>query len=167
MHNIKYVAMACMLLHNLCIARQDLCNPRWKLHVDEPSLVERNVPRQRIIQEFNLGVSSHVSITLWCELCSCFWGFFCFVLFFFGTFLLATHSNFFVLQIRSADKLSFGLNVLLPYSSYCFPYFLTVWKLFLLSLKTQQWYMPTEPRSQCFFLKAEQLIGESHSIALC
>ena len=39
-------------------------------------------------------------------------------------FLLRTHSNFSVLQIRSADKLSFGLNVLFPYSSYCFSYFL-------------------------------------------
>ena len=31
-----------------------------------------NPPQQRIIQEFNLGVGSHVSITLWCELYS--WG---------------------------------------------------------------------------------------------
>ena len=29
-----------------------------------------NPPQQRIIQEFNLGVGSHVSITLWCELYS-------------------------------------------------------------------------------------------------
>ena len=30
---------------------------------------------QGIIQEFNLGVGSHVRITLWCELCSCgVWG---------------------------------------------------------------------------------------------
>ena len=28
------------------------------------------------IQEFNLGVGSHVSITLLCELCSCFFFFF-------------------------------------------------------------------------------------------
>ena len=42
----------------------------------------------------------------------------------------------YLLQIMSADKLSFGLNVLLLYSSYCFPYFLLyencscwVWKL--------------------------------------
>ena len=30
------------------------------------------VLNQGIIQEFNLGIDSHVSITLWCELCS--WG---------------------------------------------------------------------------------------------
>ena len=29
------------------------------------------ITKQEIIQEFNLGVGSHVSITLWCELCSC------------------------------------------------------------------------------------------------
>ena len=45
MYSVKYVVMTCVLLHNLCIARQDLCNPRWKLHVDELSLVERNIPR--------------------------------------------------------------------------------------------------------------------------
>ena len=39
--------------------------------------------------------------------------------------------------------------------------------LFLLSLKTQQRCMLTQPRSQCFFLNAERLIGEeSRSIAL-
>ena len=54
-------------------------------------------------------------------------------------------------------------------SNYCFPFFPT-YKIsfFLLSLKTQQWFMPTQPRSQCFFPNAEQLIGEeSQSIALC
>ena len=40
MHNVKYVIMACVLQHGLCIARQDLCIPRWKLHVDELSFVE-------------------------------------------------------------------------------------------------------------------------------
>ena len=66
--------MACVLLHNLCIARQDPCNPRWKLHVDEPSLV------------FVL---------------------FCFV--FFGTFLLATHSNFFVLNFKLGVQTNYPL----------------------------------------------------------
>ena len=45
MHKVKYVVIASVLLHNLCIARQDPCKPRWKLHVDELSLVERNIPR--------------------------------------------------------------------------------------------------------------------------
>ena len=45
MHKVKYVVIASVLLHNLCIARQDPCKPRWKLHVDELSLVARNIPR--------------------------------------------------------------------------------------------------------------------------
>ena len=45
MHNVKYVVMACVLLHNLCLARQDSNKPRLKLHVGELSLVERNIPR--------------------------------------------------------------------------------------------------------------------------
>ena len=44
MHNVKYVVMVCLLLHNLCIARQDLCSPRLKSHFDELGLVERNIP---------------------------------------------------------------------------------------------------------------------------
>ena len=35
LHNVKYVIMVCVLLHNLCISRNDPCNPRWKLHVDD------------------------------------------------------------------------------------------------------------------------------------
>ena len=39
--------------------------------------------------------------------------------------------------------------------------------LFLLSLKTQQRCMPTQPRFQCFFPNADRLIGEeSQLIAL-
>ena len=67
----------------------------------------------------------------------------------------------YLLQIRSADKLSFGLNVFLLYSSYCFPYILLYENcLFLLSLKTQHCCMPTQPHSQCFFHNTERLIGE-------
>ena len=46
--------------------------------------------------------------------------------------------------IRSADKLSFCFNIFPPYSSCCFSYFLLYENyLFLLSLKTEQWCMPT------------------------
>ena len=84
-----------------------------------------------------------------------------------NTFFLTTHSNFSVLQIRGANTLSFGVNILLPYFSYCFPYFLPYENcFFLLSLKTQQWCMLLQPHPQCFFLNAEWLIGEeSRSIA--
>lgn len=43
--NIKYVIMVCGLLHNLCIARNDPCKPRWKLEVQEISLIDKNVAR--------------------------------------------------------------------------------------------------------------------------
>ena len=29
MFNLKYVIMACIMLHNLCISRKDPCEPRW------------------------------------------------------------------------------------------------------------------------------------------
>ena len=67
----------------------------------------------------------------------------------------------YLLQIRSGDKLSFGLNVLLLYSSYCFPYFLLYENcLFLSSFKTEHCCMPIQPHSQCFFHNAEWLVGE-------
>ena len=131
-----------------------------------------------------LGVGSHLSIILWCEL----WRGrgcckppvltstlpFCYISLLdsliWNTFFVDNSFWFFCtwFRIRSPNKLSFVLNVLLPYSSYCFPYLRPVENcLFLLSLKTQQWCMPTQPCSQCLFPNAEQLIGEeSQSIAL-
>ena len=138
---------------------------------------------QGIIQTFKLGVGSHVSITFWCKLCS--WvgdavssrcnlaSFFPILLYITARFaymkhlFLATRSNFSALQIRFADTLSFGSNAIPPHCSYCFSCFLPHEKcLFLLSLKTQQWHMLTQPHSQCFFPNAERFIGEeSRSIA--
>lgn len=59
MYNVKYVVMACVLLDDLCIARQDPCNPRWKLHVDKLILVERNIPRTK-----NKGQSREIVIKI-------------------------------------------------------------------------------------------------------
>ena len=75
-------------------------------------------------------------------------------------FLLTTSSSFSVLNIN--------LNVLLPCSSYCFAHLLPQENcLFLLGLKTQQWWMPIQPHSQCIFSNTQRLIGgESWSIAL-
>ena len=36
--NLKYVIMACMMLHDFCIAIHDPCNPRWCLNVEELEL---------------------------------------------------------------------------------------------------------------------------------
>ena len=42
LENIQVVVMTCILLHNICIAKNDPCNPRWKLKVDELNLVRGN-----------------------------------------------------------------------------------------------------------------------------
>ena len=36
--NLKYVIMACMMLHDFCIAIHDPWNPRWRLNVEELEL---------------------------------------------------------------------------------------------------------------------------------
>ena len=116
------------------------------------------VPMQGIIQKFNLGVGSHVSITLMPPTqhppTSCFAIYHFQICSYETPFLLTIYSSFSVLH--------FSLNVLLPYSSQLLLSLLLPYKncLFLLSLKTQQRCMPTEPGSQCFFPNAEQLIGE-------
>ena len=38
--------MVCAMLHNLCIVRNDPCNPRWRLTVDELELNCNNFSRQ-------------------------------------------------------------------------------------------------------------------------
>ena len=104
---------------------------------------------QRIIQEFHLGISHEHHLVMRTLHLGCF-GEGAMVspllLFSYITSRFAYMKHLFcwqfiliflyLLQIMSADKLSFGLNVLLLYSSYCFPYFLLyencscwVWKL--------------------------------------
>ena len=34
MYNLKYVVIACVVLHNLCLAKKDSCNLPWRL-IDE------------------------------------------------------------------------------------------------------------------------------------
>ena len=36
--NLKYIVMACVVLHNFCITKHDPCNPRWRLSVEELEL---------------------------------------------------------------------------------------------------------------------------------
>ena len=40
LYNIKYVIMAVVLMHNICIHRNDPCKPRWRLNVDDIELIE-------------------------------------------------------------------------------------------------------------------------------
>ena len=46
-YNLKYIVMACVMLHNLCIARNDPCNPRWRLTVEELELNSADIPRHQ------------------------------------------------------------------------------------------------------------------------
>ncbi|XP_068757557.1 uncharacterized protein [Montipora capricornis] len=41
LRNIKHVIMACILLHNISIARHDPCKPRWRLDVSRLDLIRR------------------------------------------------------------------------------------------------------------------------------
>ena len=42
MDNIQAIIMACILLHNICIFRNDPCKPRWRLKVEELNLIRGN-----------------------------------------------------------------------------------------------------------------------------
>ena len=44
--NVRYIIMACIALHNLCIAENDPCQPRWQLDVQELDLIRQSVIRQ-------------------------------------------------------------------------------------------------------------------------
>ena len=45
MRNVKYIIMACILLHNLCIELSDPCQPRWRFEVGEFSLMPKQTGR--------------------------------------------------------------------------------------------------------------------------
>ena len=122
---------------------------------------------QRIIPEINFGVSSHVSITLWCKLCSCgIWregggtvnphsktpSLFCYISLLdrlmWNTFLLTTHSNFSVINFKLGVQTYYPLSWMFFFHTLAtaFPTFChmksvcscRVWKLRC---------MPTEPCS--------------------
>ena len=39
--NIRQVIMACIALHNICIAREDPCSPRWRLDIENLLLIRK------------------------------------------------------------------------------------------------------------------------------
>ena len=45
--------MACAMLHNVCIVRNDPCKPRWRLTVDKLELNCNNFSRQQSNRESN------------------------------------------------------------------------------------------------------------------
>ena len=44
--NLKYIIMACMMLHNFCLAKHDPCNLRWRLNVEELELNNTVIKRR-------------------------------------------------------------------------------------------------------------------------
>ena len=73
--NVKYVIMACMMLHNFCIAKHDPCIPRWRLSVEElevsntaikrrPSKGESNKNAPKITTGYERKLNWNVSILL-------------------------------------------------------------------------------------------------------
>ena len=46
MFNLKYVIMASIMLHNLCISLHDPCEPRWRLEVKELGLIRKPFSRK-------------------------------------------------------------------------------------------------------------------------
>ena len=63
-HNLKYIIMTCVMLHNLCILTNEPCNPRWILQVDELSLIDRNVNRKESKRESNANAEK-IASWLW------------------------------------------------------------------------------------------------------
>ena len=41
--NLKYIVVALIILHNLCIARCHPCKPRWKLTVEQLGFSKREI----------------------------------------------------------------------------------------------------------------------------
>ena len=49
--------MACIALHNLCIAENDPCKPRWQLEVHELDLISRSLNQVEFESDENLEFS--------------------------------------------------------------------------------------------------------------
>ena len=47
LRNIRHIIMACITLHNICIAKADPCKPRWRLEVKQLHLIRREAPLVR------------------------------------------------------------------------------------------------------------------------
>ena len=52
MYNLKYVVTACVMLHNICIATNNPCNPRWRLGA-ERELTNKIINRSKSKSESN------------------------------------------------------------------------------------------------------------------
>ena len=64
LYNVKYIVMACVMLHNLCIGRKDPCKLRRKLRVEKITLVNRNLHRDEK-KEKSRKVADKIADWLW------------------------------------------------------------------------------------------------------
>ena len=46
MFNLKNIIMVCIMLHNICIAQNDPCEPQWRLSVKNLSLIKRKLSKR-------------------------------------------------------------------------------------------------------------------------
>ena len=53
--NLCYIIMACIALHNLYIAENDQCKPRWQLEVHELDLIQGSLIREESKVKSNLN----------------------------------------------------------------------------------------------------------------
>ena len=53
--NLRYIIMACIALHNLCIAENDPCKPRWQLEVRKLDLIRGSLIREESKVKSNLN----------------------------------------------------------------------------------------------------------------
>ena len=60
--NLKYIVMASLILHNLCIDVKDSCLPPWRLHVKNISLIRDQVEKR---EDINLSDANRSRISNW------------------------------------------------------------------------------------------------------
>ena len=53
--NLCYIIMACIAIHNLCIAENDPCKPPWQLEVHELDLIRGSLIREESKVKSNLN----------------------------------------------------------------------------------------------------------------
>ena len=54
--NLRYIVMACIALHNLCIEISDPCQSRWRLEVDDLDLIRKRLHRVENKRESSLNL---------------------------------------------------------------------------------------------------------------
>ena len=64
--NLRYIVMACIALHNLCIEISDPCQPRWRLEVDDLDLIRKRLRRGEDKREASLN-RLKISNWLWMD----------------------------------------------------------------------------------------------------